>query len=1017
MLDSTYDLFQLVPDADSIEFRSGRTRLTGSSLSNGVFTVGTVGGAAHFTARKGSQSTHIEIQMDVIQASNPSNFSDTFRHHVEIAGIDVTADVSVFPAVSVSLDAVTLNNYRPNEVALTLKSSNTNGFKYNDGVPNNFWETNSLNPAGFKEPIKIFIESLVGERYISHLVFSGTILKAVAHLENTSIQLTCIDESVSLEETLVDDFGALEKYDTLRRQSDESDSEGQYVPEASLLPMEVASSEAWDDRRKINIRRLALPCEGPTLPNTGQLTPSQFLTSGGYLENRPLLKFKTQHRSEDVLFFISQVALNKVIYNAEIDLPAVELDDPFILNRGSVAFSVENTRNTRILTDWVYDATDKRMLMLLSNPEKHIPDQLVQYSLNSDAYRVLLEFDKDVVAHRIERRNSANYYILSSKPITQDRSAQNLPRSIDSTGYGYDAAAEGSEIKIWHYNASTNTLTEHVAEDDSHPPQLGTHYWVGFENKIYINEFEGIVPHYRGPFKWHSNNLYYRYAKDGEFGVARVNTGGTTSEMIKATDLEYWSHLNFAFDVTSTGTVYFAYAVRDSNSTSLVIKRRVSDGTVTTILTEKRNIGDFLTESEVFGGFLGCYEALFLNNFLYMLCPVQTLDNGGSRKNPTATPDVEVLDVGTGAAIQLGSTRLNPPTAMYAPGDDIVLDIFSSSTNIGTTGSTFTVTNATIVSVVATSSRLRFTLRPSNANFHQNIEVNIVELRNSNNTATMLRNGRVLIDFGFALSQTKSAGMALYRCNVTSATPTLEVLETYDFVTRGACNLTIHDGAVHFIEHPPAATKFKPINPDLDGYWTDAKQTQTMGYNMLPESLGALKKINSSGEVESLGNLWYEERPHNIAATRCLSIDGDLHVAMAYGNLDEILRTNSLASRADNVQHLVYSKKLHYVLPRLETNTNRYALLADIAKKVNATLSFENGLIVIRDRNPYQAKANGATGTGTGNLSFDSTNKSFPSSGYLLIGKEILKYTGISSGAFTGIERGILSTQITNHAK
>ena len=51
---SSYDLFQLV-DADSIAFRSGRPRPTGSSLDSGVFTVGTVGGVSHFTARKGRQ--------------------------------------------------------------------------------------------------------------------------------------------------------------------------------------------------------------------------------------------------------------------------------------------------------------------------------------------------------------------------------------------------------------------------------------------------------------------------------------------------------------------------------------------------------------------------------------------------------------------------------------------------------------------------------------------------------------------------------------------------------------------------------------------------------------------------------------------------------------------------------------------------------------------------------------------------------------------------------------------------
>ena len=66
-------------------------------------------------------------------------------------------DVSVFPTVSATLDAVTLNNYQPNEVVLTLKSNNTNNYKYNEGVANNFWQSNNLKPAGFKEHIKVCV--------------------------------------------------------------------------------------------------------------------------------------------------------------------------------------------------------------------------------------------------------------------------------------------------------------------------------------------------------------------------------------------------------------------------------------------------------------------------------------------------------------------------------------------------------------------------------------------------------------------------------------------------------------------------------------------------------------------------------------------------------------------------------------------------------------------------------------------------------------------------------------------
>ena len=196
---------------------------------------------------------------------------------------------------------------------------------------------------------------------------------------------------------------------------------------------------------------------------------------------------------------------------------------------------------------------------------------------------------------------------------------------------------------------------------------------------------------------------------------------------------------------------------------------------------------------------------------------------------------------------------------------------------------------------------------------------------------------------------------------------------------------------------------------------TEPTYNADMGYNVLPEALGALKRINSSGTVESLGNWWHEQRPFNVAGTRCLSFDGDLHVSMGAGNPDELLRYNSVASKADNFPHLALTDQLRYIVPTFDANGNRYALLADLAKRVNATLSFENGLICVRDRSPYRAEADGATGTGTGNLDFDNANKTFPTSGYLKINSEIVQYTGVSGSAFTGVVRGVLGTTVVSH--
>ena len=171
---------------------------------------------------------------------------------------------------------------------------------------------------------------------------------------------------------------------------------------------------------------------------------------------------------------------------------------------------------------------------------------------------------------------------------------------------------------------------------------------MGFENSLYIDEHEGLRPDYRGAFKWNGSYLYYRYAKDGEFGVARVNTSGTTEKMVGQTALRYSNHLNFAFDVTSTGTLYFVYATGDETTSTLVIKRRTSGGTESTILTDIRGLAAFSDIHREFGAYLGAHEVLFHSNQLYILAPMQSADFGENATDTQADPDfiIEIADTG-----------------------------------------------------------------------------------------------------------------------------------------------------------------------------------------------------------------------------------------------------------------------------------------------------------------------------------------------------------------------------------
>ena len=1026
----TYDLNALVAPPTGLQapptvtFQSGQTQPTGSRIANGIFTIGTEGGTGYFTATHGGRSTDFEIDFLVVQASDPANFSDVFRERVEIAGIDVTDDVLTFPRVSASLDAVRLNRYTADSVTVTLASDSANGFRYNDGIQGNFWQTHGRNGAGYQERVNIYIESFVDGNWVSSLIFAGRILKTQAGIDAASVTVTCVDLTTELQNTDIRDFGTLLKWGAVRQRTDEATYQGIYTPENALLPIQTRAGEkVWNaDGTPLELVPLALPSEGAPPGSVAHVTDSELQTAGGFLPDPPLMQFKGQHRAEDVRFLINQLALSGAPYNAEVDIPAHVLAEPTLLNYGSVSYSVEDTRITRLLTDWVYDATRERVLMVLSNPEGHIADVLVQYDPNRDDYRLLHVFEKDVKAHRIVRQNSTNYYILTSGAISQDRSAQTLPRATDSTGYAYDSAAVGSRVRIHRYNAATGALTQHVGADNAYPPQLGVQYHVGYENSLYIDEFEGILPNPYAAFKWVGGWLYYRYAKDGEFGVARVNDSGTTERLIFETDLAQHNHLNFAFDVTSGGVVYFAYATQETYFSTLWVKRRAADGTVTTLLQDRRPIGDVTAGDRAYAGYLGAMECLFHNNAVYLMCSLQSVD--GDLTNPTAAPVVRVLANGDISAFNRNSvqtnTRVEPADATFDVGDNITIRInFQRTVNSATfSQSAINITGGTFVSLNNPTGRSwLLAIRPDNQNLHNNIEVHIISA--GDNTGITVRDARILIDFGIARSREKSAGMALYRLPTQAATPTLTVVDSWDFVHYGGCNLTTHQGDVYYAESSPASAMFRGINSDLDDYaqfTTGSGDDEKYLYSIVPEPLGQLKRVNTDGTVKELGNTRYTDRPYNIFATRMLSIGEDLHISAAYGDLRELNRYNSLPSQADNVQHIVRTRHLRYIIPEFNPNGSRYAALADIALKINATLRFENGIIRISDRNPYRAKVRSDTGVGTGNIAFYGANKAFPERGYLWIGDEFIGYTGVAGGAFTGITRGHLKTAIADHA-
>ena len=79
------------------------------------------------------------------------------------------------------------------------------------------------------------------------------------------------------------------------------------------------------------------------------------------------------------------------------------------------------------------------------------------------------------------------------------------------------------------------------------------------------------------------------------------------------------------------------------------------------------------------------------------------------------------------------------------------------------------------------------------------------------------------------------------------------------------------------------------------------------------------------------------------------------------------------------IQHLVFGETIHYVVPDAAFGGSIYSALAELALKTNATLSIHQGIIRVEDRSVITAVAEGATGTGSGNLSFEDASRTFPS--------------------------------------
>ena len=616
---SEFDVRPLVDAADSF---SSLTLPTGASFSGSVIRIGATGGAVSIRATKDGLNAVINFNVDIIRKSTSADYSDVFRYRLEIAGIDVTEDLQQdpYPEVSNTLDPVNVNEYIVNNA--TLKLDNLNGY-FNGETANNFWSTHSLNPNGYLEPVQLFIESLVNGVWISNLLFVGIILETIESINSDLITLNCVDSSFLLKNRQ-SKGGGIEKYARSLRSQRQS-YEGIYNFEESVLPISEGSAQAWSGDTKLTIKTTRNPSEGVNIDDSAYAGRSQILTQGGRLDSVPLAKFRTPHRYRNTTFSVNELSKVGKIFNPDNQISNPDLGYDFIQNKGNIQFNTQNTRITHIPQDWVYDSTNQKIYILLSNPGVGYSDILVEHDIASDSQTILKEFDDDITCTQIASSDGNIFYIMTTTSINLDRSLYPVPEDNTEVISRYDPL-NGAKPKILKYVRTSGRVSDFVGGSASQLPLIAVHYHVGFSNGVRTFDWESIVPENRASFRLHNNQLYYRYWREEGFGVARVTSGGAITELTRRTSLSDYNYMNFAFDLDSSRNTYMVYFEGTPNSSTIKIRKITNGGTESQLFTLTKTLSDLTDISKEGGWWSGIYEVKEHNGDLYFIAGVGHTD-------------------------------------------------------------------------------------------------------------------------------------------------------------------------------------------------------------------------------------------------------------------------------------------------------------------------------------------------------------------------------------------------------
>ena len=233
---------------------------------------------------------------------------------------------------------------------------------------------------------------------------------------------------------------------------------------------------------------------------------------------------------------------------------------------------------------------------------------------------------------------------------------------------------------------------------------------------------------------------------------------------------------------------------------------------------------------------------------------------------------------------------------------------------------------------------------------------------------------------------------------------TCTVHKKYAHFRKAARSPVAHLGSVYFFEGSAYV------------YAGSAQPNYTLA--SIGEGMGFIYRISSAGTISEVGLNWRSGFPtgkedryngaHLGTMSPMVSYDGDLHmISQKYDFFD-----------ISGVQWVVYGEKLNQRVSLLKTNGKTgFAIMEELAALSDSIIGFHDGTFAFKPRKATQAYLSAALTAAATSLTFKNNNRDLGTSGTIMIGDEVLTYTGKtdSTSTLTGLTRGTNSTTAAAH--